>query len=385
MSAEATPIAFGLDGLGVGGTELNAVRLAERLDHDRFALHLFVFRGRGPLRQRFEAAGVRIHELPIRRLWGTSAITAGRRLRRLIREHGIRLLHAHDLYSSIHMVPWAQSARPRPATIASRRWWHPPSRGLGTLGRLALPFADRLLVNAPSLARRAIQMEGAQPHRVVVIPNFLDDERMGIVPEEQRLAIRAEFGIPPDALVIGMVARLDPTKDHPTLLHAFAAVSPRVSNAHLLLVGDGPQGPLLRQMAHEMGLDGRVTFAGERSNATNLHSASDVAVLCSLHEGFPNSLVEAMAAALPVVATGVGGNVDAVHPGETGLLVPVGDSEALAGALTTLLRDPQLRQRMGRAGLARARRDYGRSTVVPRLETLYESLLDARSRIGFTS
>jgi len=385
MPAKATPIAFGLDGLGIGGTELNAIRLAESLDRDRFTLHLFVFRGDGPLRQRFEAAGVRVHELPIRNLWGTSAMAAGLRVRQLIRHHGIRLVHAHDLYSSIHMVPWAWTARPRPATIASRRWWEPPSRGLGRLGRLALPFADRLLVNAPSLADRVVRIEGAQPHRVVVVPNFLDDDRFGPVSEEQRHAARAEYRISPEALVVGIVARLDPTKDHPTLLRAFFSVAPQFPTAHLLLVGDGPQGPFLRQMVHEAGLGERVTFAGERSNATNLHSASDVAVLCSLHEGFPNSLVEAMAAARPVVATEAGGNVDAVRPGETGLLFPVGDAVALGTALTTLLRDPHLRHQMGEAGLAWARRAYGRSAVLPKLEALYGSLLKERQELGFTS
>jgi glycosyltransferase involved in cell wall biosynthesis len=118
-----------------------------------------------------------------------------------------------------------------------------------------------------------------------------------------------------------------------------------------------------------------VHFAGHRANDPNINRMFDISALCSLSEGFPNVIVEAMAAERPVVATAVGGNVDAVRGG-TGILVPPAEPAHLANALDRLLRDPVLRRRMGAEGGRVARAEYHVSTVIPRLEAMYCDLLD---------
>jgi glycosyltransferase involved in cell wall biosynthesis len=180
--------------------------------------------------------------------------------------------------------------------------------------------------------------------------------------------------VPDGAVVAGAVARLSPVKDHATLLEAVSRLAPRWPRLHVVLFGDGECRPALEAQARRLGIAARVHFGGLQSNERNLHRLFDVSVLCSLSEGFPNSIVEAMAAAKPVVATNVGGNVDAVRPGETGLLVSPRDPEQLASALEQLLGDEQLRQRMSAAGQQRARQEYHATRVLPLLEALYERL-----------
>jgi glycosyltransferase involved in cell wall biosynthesis len=174
--------------------------------------------------------------------------------------------------------------------------------------------------------------------------------------------------------VVGIVARLSPIKDHRSLITAVALLAPEFPTLLLVLIGSGPNRSELEAFAAAEGVASIVRFAGMREPPPNLHSLFDVSVLCSLSEGFPNSVVEAMAAGRPVVGTAVGGVPDAVRNGENGTLVPVQDPPALAAALAPLLRDSELRRRMGAAGRQIAREEFSASTVLPRIATLYRAL-----------
>jgi glycosyltransferase involved in cell wall biosynthesis len=140
-------------------------------------------------------------------------------------------------------------------------------------------------------------------------------------------------------------------------------------------VGDGESRGALERLSTELGLRERVHFAGFRPHLPNVNHAFDVAVLCSRSEGFPNAIVEAMAAGRPVIATDVGGNADAVVHGETGLLAAVGDADGFANALERVLGDSILARRMGEAGRRRARSEFNAEVALSRLEALYNSLI----------
>ena len=374
------PVVFALDTMRVGGTELNAVRTAERLDRKRFDLRIVCLDDQGPLADRYRAMDIPVVMMPLTSLYGRSMLTSGRRFARYLRDERIQIVHAHDMYTNIFATPWARLAR-TPVIITSRRWWHSlPNRKLQMGNRAAFRMSDAVLANSPQVARSVAEREGVVEDRIWHVTNFVDDAAFTPLPNEQRVATRVRWGIPPGAVVVGCVARLVPVKDHGTLLHAFAQVRLTRPSAHLVLVGDGESRGELEVLATGLGLRESVSFVGELRDGVNHHRMFDVSVLCSLSEGFPNSLVEAMAAGVPIVATSVGGILDAVTDGENGLLVPTESAGELADALGTLIGDAAMRDAMGAMGRARATDRYGASAAVQSLETMYEQLLATAAR-----
>lgn len=349
-------VAFCIDNMNVGGTELNAVRTAELL-REHVELRVVTLQTEGPLFERYRRLGIPVHTLPIPRLYGIEALRQGRRLRRLLRKHRIDIVHAHDIYSNIFAAPWARAAGC--AFVASRRWWEGgPRRLMRWANRTSYRFAHVVLANAPSVAS-LIQSEGVAPARIRVVPNFLD--RASLEPPEPAWIAenRQELRIPDGVRVVVSVASLSPVKDHATLLRAFASLPAEHVQAVLLLVGaDAGSRAQLERLASSLGIDDRVRFAGFRPNRPNPHFLGDVSVLSSVSEGLPNSLLEAMAAGRPVVATRVGAVPDIIHDGENGYLVPPGDAAAMADRLARLLRDPELRRRFGGQGLRRAEAEF---------------------------
>lgn len=364
-------VAFCLDSFAIGGTELNAVRTAEALDPTRIELHVIHLQTQGPLRNRYEKLGIRMLHFPIRNLYSPSTAAQGLRLARQLRAWDIDVLHSHDIYSNIFAVPWAR-AMGNCAVIASRRWmYEAPRRALVPLNRMGCLFANRIVANSPGVCRLLVRDEGVSERKVVELPNFLSPEAFALDGESERAACRAAWGVPPGAFVVGIVARLSPVKNHALLLEAAGQLDSRF---HLVIIGDGPSRANLEAQAARLGIATRVHFTGEVVSSRNLHQHFDVSVLCSSSEGFPNSLIEAMAAARPVVATPVGGVVDAVTSEVNGLLVPVGNPEALAVALRRLQAEPSLAARLGERGREDVRRRYDRSVVIGRLSDLYGEL-----------
>ena len=368
-----------LDNMRVGGTELNAVRTAALLDRSRFDLRVACFNNEGPLAARYRSLGIPVLVFPIRSLYGPGAIGAGIRFARYLRSERVQIVHAHDMYSNVFVVPWARLAR-TPVIIASRRWWHSlPNRKLRVGNQLSFRAAHAVLANSQAVAQSVRDAEHIDAGRIWVVPNFADDSAFEPLPVGQRAAIRAGWGISPGAFVVGCVARLVPVKDHSTLLRGFALLHARVATSHLVLIGDGECRAALESLVKTLGIDHATTFVGELRGGENHHRAFDVSVLCSLSEGFPNTLVEAMAAAVPIVASRVGGIIDAVIDRENGLLVPPQHAEALGDALGALADDPDGRRAMGLAGQVRANDLYRAAAATGRLQAMYESLLAARS------
>ena len=371
---ERIRIAFAIDTMDAGGTELNAVRVAERLDRRRFDLRVVCMRPDGPLAARYAAAGIPVDAFPIRSLYGASAVRQGMRLARFVGSNRIAILHAHDIYSNAFAVPWARLAGAK--TIASRRWWEGfQSPAWRVTSRASYRIANAVLANSDTIARRLIDVERTAPERVTVVPNFLDDDAFQRPAPDQIAALGREFRLKSAAPIVGIVANLLPVKDHATLLRAAAILRPRWPRLQVVLVGDGPCRPALEQLAGQLGIADAVVFAGRRPNLPNLHHLFDISVLCSTSEGLPNSILEAMAAARPVVATRVGAVADAVRDGETGLLVSAGDEAQLAASIDALSGDAARAARMGSKAAAVARTRYSAAAALDALESLYGRLV----------
>ncbi len=374
-------VAFCIDNMNVGGTELNAVRTAERLDRSRFDVQVVCLQDRGPLLERYAEAGIPVHPLPIANLYGWRTLRQGMRLARLLREEKVDILHAHDAYSNVFAVPWARVAGVK--AITSRRWWKgTPGLHWKVASRLAYHGAHVALANSRAVGDLLMSDQGLPRERVAVIPNFVDEHAfLPPSPSEER-ALRAALGITGAGPVVGIVANLHPVKDQASLVRAFALCHGRWPDARLVLVGDGERRSPLQDLARDLGIAEHVRFAGRRPNRPNLHHLFDVSVLCSLSEGLPNSILEAMAAGRPVVATRVGACADAVLDEVTGLLVPPAEPERLAGAIDRLLSDPVLARTLGGAGRERAREAYSAESALSALEALYERLADPGMRGG---
>ena len=366
-------VVFSIDTMSVGGTEMNAIRTAERLNRERYRLSVVTLRGEGPLAERYEGMGVPVLRFPIRNLYGTETVRQGVRLARFLRAERVSVVHCHDQYSNFFSAMVARWAGV-PVVIASKRWLHSPLRYRIANG-VGFRAATRVIANSDAVAASLQRDDRLARDRVVVVPNFVDEAAFVGPSVSVRQGWVRELGLEPNAVVVGIVASLLPIKDHATLLRAAAVLLPDWPALRLVVVGQGPERERLRALADELGIVDAVRFAGLRPQVPSFHFLFDISVLSSVSEGFPNSLVEAMAAGRPIVATDVGGVRDAVRPGENGFLVPSGDSPAFADALQVLLRDPDLRRTMGAAGAHRARAKFHAATVVGSLQRLYERLL----------
>ena len=374
-SGDPIRVVYCIDNMNIGGTELNAVRTAERLDRSRFALSVVCIRAEGPLMSRYRDAGIPVHPLPMDSLLGPQAAGQALRLIRLFRRERTEIVHSHDAYTSVFATMCARVAGVR-GVIASRRSWHSPHLQGRILraNRFAYRFADRVVGNSPSVSG-LVESEGGVPaSRIVTIPNFLEPQSFEPLSEATRRSLLGELGVPDSAFVVGIVARLSVVKDHATLLRALAQLTSEIPNLHCVLVGEGPERGPIEALARELRIEDRVHLAGERSQIPNLHGLFDVSVLCSTTEAFPNSVLEAMAASRAVVATDVGGTPDAVRQGTTGLLVPPSDPSRLASAILRLYAEPALRQTLGAAARSAAQSGYSAAAVISQVEALYTSL-----------
>ena len=282
----------------------------------------------------------------------------------LIREVQPDLIHAHTskagflgrLAGHILGVPSVHTVHALSGTAAVSGFW-------GVFGvrfeRLAASWCERLIAVSDEGAQLVLRHRIGHPSKVVTIHNGIPDCS----------ALATLIDRPP---VITMVARFAPVKDHPTLLRAFANLHP---GPCLRLVGDGPLRQDCERLAHELGIGDRVEFLGDRDDIPRLLASSDVFVLASKYEMLPLSVLEAMRAGLPVIASDVGGMRETIVHGETGLLVPCGSVAALAQALTQLVEKPEFRLRLGGAGRRRFEERFLYQRQEERTRSLYWDVL----------
>lgn len=207
--------------------------------------------------------------------------------------------------------------------------------------------------------------------RMETIHNFIDYRRVMDVPADARQRVRAWLGVGENGMLLGTIGKIGPRKGLIHLVRALPAIIAAAAGTRLLVVGADTQSDYAiraRSEANRLGVASHILWAGRRSDVREILAALDVYVLPSLEESFPISILEAMAAGLPVVATRVGGVPECVAPGQTGLLVPPSRSDALAQAVIELTRDSQRRRCMGEAGRRRVEQCFSAESQVPAIE-----------------
>lgn len=229
--------------------------------------------------------------------------------------------------------------------------------------------ADRVIVVSQAIAQ-TLQHTGIPPEKIALIPNGVDLSRFEGTNDGESLREECGFGAT-DRIVLG-VGRLSPEKGFDILIEAFLTLQTRLPEARLVLIGEGSEVARLRAMA-ELHSD-RIHFLGHRLDTAPLYRAADLVVAPSRQEGQGIVPLEAMAAARAVVASRVGGLVETIIEGKTGLLVPPEDSSSLAAAIETVLNDPKRRTAMGEAGRRRVQQEYSLQAQLQKIEAIYSDV-----------
>lgn len=348
--------------LDVGGLERVVWDLARLTDRSRFQVRVLCIDRGGATFERFRDEGISIESLDALGEWaGVTVPRLAARLRALRAD----VIHTHNMRAHL-LGTLAAGLASSPAVVNTKHGRvFAEGRLTSLFNRLAVARCGRIVAVSNDTANSAIEIERTPSRKVMVIHNGVD--------------LRAYS--PPDARPAGAavraihVARLSPEKDQATLLRAARLVADQVPAFGLDLVGDGPARGGLEALGAELDLGTHLTFHGSRDDVAELLRQAGVFVLPSLSEGISLTLLEAMATALPVVATNVGGNPEVVVEGETGLLVPSSDPARLAEALLALIRDPERGLRMGQGGRRRAEESFDLQAVVRTYERLYLELL----------
>jgi len=358
-----------IDHLGMGGAQRQMIEVAKHLQAPKWQpIVISLSTEKTTFANELRKAGVPVHCLAQH---GALDIACLRHLTRLLRRIRPDIVHTWlftaDTYGRIAGA-FAGIRRLICAmrnTIDDMRWHH------RLVSRLLSARTAIITVNAEAIRAGLVRKEGISAKKIRTIYNGIQwkTEPLGELSA-------SNWPVPPRLPVIGMVARLSAQKDHQTLLEAALLVRASFPDAAWVLVGDGALRPAIEQKIGELGLRDRVWLLGERTDARELLSYMTVCVLATHYEGCSNVIMEAMAAAKPVVATGVGGNGELIVDGVTGLLVPPKDPRALADAVMALLRDPARGLRMGEQGQTRMREHFSMDACAAKTEALYQELLE---------
>lgn len=366
-----------ISGLGTGGAERVTAaflrRLAERGVH--VPVCTVTARHDGVPARELEAAGVSRHDLGAARLADPGALL---RLRRLLRDGRITVVHAHGQDATI--LGAAATLGTPAAFLATRHVLEEPTGSWRSWVRARLAFhafrrADAAIAVSRAVAARLEELAGLDGEEIRVVPNGVELERFSSVGAQgRREAVRRSLGIGSERPVVLVPAVLRAGKGHEVLLEAVPPLRTRVPGVRILLAGGGEREAELRARAGGLGVEENVRFLGHRDDVPRLLEACDVVALASHAEALPTALIEAAAAGRPAVATRVGGAPEVVEHRRTGLLVEPGDPEALSEALAQLLADPGRMRRYGREARRRAEERFGIDRQVERTLSLWREV-----------
>jgi len=386
-----------------GGAQEHLFNLVTRIDRERYDVSIVSLTAGSAIR-RLERTGI-----PVCVIDEPDDEAAIQAVASHLAAVGADVVHAHMYRAEViaTQAAWrlAGLGRRRPyivSTVHSSRIRSDEDRAL--LRRLT-PKIDQLIAVSKAIVRK-IEDEGRVGAPVTLIYNGVDLQRY--VDQEACCTLHEEYDIPDGAPIVGVVARLEPEKGHPTLLEAWPRVLERVPNAHLLIVGEGSRREALQAQAVDLGLmapppplmqqhaspssasiapvrrttTDSVTFTGRRDDIPSVTAALDVAVLPSYREAQGLSILEAMALSRPVVASNVGGIPEMIENGETGLLVPPHDAQALGDAIARLLTDHPYADTLARAGHDLVYERFCVELMVRAVETIYDESIEGEGRLA---
>jgi glycosyltransferase involved in cell wall biosynthesis len=378
LGKEITHVLFIVDELvEMGGAERALMRMIRLLPHDKFRATAITFRAdeSQPLVINFPCP---LTIIPLGRTCNWNALQAARQIRNYIRQQDVRIVHTFFETSDLWGGAVAKSTG-RVALISSRRDMGILRSAKHSLGYRLLNWNfDRIIAVSERVRQYCLGMDRPQPEKVVTIYNGIEDCWPG---SADRSAIRVGLGLSDDELLVTTVGHIRRVKGIDIFAEVAAQIKDRFPRARFLVVGDVHEAEHmddLQNLVARNNLTQKFLFAGAREDIPKILDASDVFVLPSRSEGFSNALVEAMLCRLPCVATDVGGNAEALRDGENGYLVPNESVERMVEALSLLLGDSELRNRMGDESRRIALKSFTLERMMDGLVEVYETALRGR-------
>jgi glycosyltransferase involved in cell wall biosynthesis len=371
--------------LNIGGPAQHVIHLTARLSSDRFESVLLAGR-EGPAEGNMRALAGRygVHPIAVpglgRRISPADDLRSFVFLTRFFRRFRPHIVHTHTAKAgavgrlAARLVGVPVVVHTYHGHVFHGYFSRPMTSLFVTIERALARSTTRLLTVSESVKREVERYGIGTAGQIAVLPLGLDLSRF-LACEAGAGELRRELRVAAQVQLVGIVARLVPIKRHEHFFAAAALVAARIPEARFLVVGDGERRGELEAVVRRHGLSDRVTFLGWRGDLERIYADLDVVVLTSANEGSPVSLIEAMAAARPVVATRVGGVPDLVEHGVNGLLVEPDDSSTTAEAIAALLADPDRRHAMGEAGRKRVRDGYSVDRLVADVDQLYGDLM----------
>lgn len=361
--------------LDQSGAEKQLSLLACGLAREEFDVHVVALTRGGPFANELARHGVRLTILGKR--WKFDPLVMWR-LRQLIAAEQPDIVHSWLFAANAYArLVTGQRMQPRPKLIVSERCVDVWKSGWQLwLDHKLVDRTDWLVGNSEAVAEFYREL-GCPTDRVSVIHNGIEVCDRPVV---DRTSLLAELEIPEGVPIIGFVGRMAKQKRVDDLIFAMALTAIVRPDAHLLLVGDGPERPSLMKFAHDIKVDHVTRFAGHRADVPQLLGILDLFWIASDFEGLSNSLMEAMAAGLPVIASDIPPNRELVVDGETGFLVKVGDRVAFQQFTDRLLADPERARRMGQAGQDRMRNHFSINSMIAQHAQLYRQLAQPQER-----
>lgn len=355
--------------LGAGGCARDVSNIAQNLDRAHFEPHVGCFSSEGIRGDDLRSAGVPIIHFPVRSFRSPSIIINILRMGRYLKSHNIQLVHAFDTSTDVFAV--AAGRIFMTPVITANLWYRsmvPP------LYRRALRVTDHLanaiIVNSDAVRRHLIEDENTPPNSIYVCHNGVDPQVFAPRPLDSK--------IPRATLTIGTVCALRAEKRIDLLLDAFAVVRRVQPSMKLLIVGSGEMLAALQAESKRLNLEEDCVFEPEKRDVADSMRAIDIFVTPSSSESFPNALLEAMGCGCCVIASRVGGIPEMVSHRDNGLLFESGELEGLVSALTTVICDKSLRDRLGREASRTAREHFSIQMIARRMEEIYNTVLANR-------
>jgi glycosyltransferase involved in cell wall biosynthesis len=363
-----------VEDLKTGGLERAIATIAEGLDRQRFEASVWCIARGGAVAAELKEKGIEVKILGISTYHKPFHLL---KLSRLLRKAKPDIVHTHGYFGSVIGRLAAKTAGiPILINHVHSTYWEYRKKHLLMEKFLSL-VTQKIICCSKAVEDFVTGYERINPSKTLVIYNGVDEKRFSKIKNSSLL--KAKLGLDSDELVIGTVSSLFPHKGHKFLFEAAPLILAAFPSTRFLIVGDGVLRRELENRAEELNLSSRVIFAGTRKDVPDLLSLMDIFVLpSSIREGLGISIIEAMAAEKPVVATDIGGIPEVVKDGQTGLLVPPRNPAALARAIIELLNDPGKAKAMGKQGRARFEEKFTIGKMLSEVENLYESLISQR-------